>query len=223
MSQSLCSRCISRSFLSVESSAASSQSVTAVQRAAFSSTSSLKANPPKKKGAVARPTSRQGTTLRLNKNKRDTTGRPPAVGERKALRKKIVLSNTNAIEIKGLQDLNRENGKAVKLAEFEGQVLGLTDANVSALRTLEAFKHTQAWNLFRRPATVIRKETVEIAKAMEAVAGGEDGKAKQVVKRILFGEQGSGKTVLQLQAMAIALNKGWVVIHLPNGMLLRYG
>jgi RecA/RadA recombinase len=35
----------------------------------------------------------------------------------------------------------------------------------------------------------------------------------------VFGKQGSGKTVLQMQAMAMALNKGWVVIHLPNGML----
>jgi small subunit ribosomal protein S29 len=202
MSQSICSRCISR-----------------VQRAAFSTSPSLAANPPKKKGAVAKPTSRQGTTLRLNKNKRDTTGRPPAPGERKALRKKVVLSNTNAIEVKGLQELNRENGTAARLAELEGQVLTLTDANVEALRSLEAFKHTQAWNLFRKPATVIRKDTVEIAKALEAAEGGEDGKAKEAVKKVLFGEKGSGKSVLQLQAMALALNKGWVVIHIPNGML----
>jgi small subunit ribosomal protein S29 len=217
MSQSICSRCISRSYLSIETS---SPSINAVQRAAFSTSPSLAANPPKKKGAVAKPTSRQGTTLRLNKNKRDTTGRPPAPGERKALRKKVVLSNTNAIEVKGLQELNRENGTAARLAELEGQVLTLTDANVEALRSLEAFKHTQAWNLFRKPATVIRKDTVEIAKALEAAEGGEDGKAKEAVKKVLFGEKGSGKSVLQLQAMALALNKGWVVIHIPNGMLV---
>jgi small subunit ribosomal protein S29 len=216
MSQSICSRCISRSYLSIETS---SPSINAVQRAAFSTSPSLAANPPKKKGAVAKSTSRQGTTLRLNKNKRDTTGRPPAPGERKALRKKVVLSNTNAIEVKGLQELNRENGTAARLAELEGQVLTLTDANVEALRSLEAFKHTQAWNLFRKPATVIRKDTVEIAKALEAAEGGEDGKAKEAVKKVLFGEKGSGKSVLQLQAMALALNKGWVVIHIPNGML----
>jgi small subunit ribosomal protein S29 len=129
-----------------------------------------------------------------------------------------VLSNTNALEVKGLQELNRENGKAARIAGLEGQVVALTDANVSALRTLEAFKHTQGWNLFRRPATVVRKETVEIAKALEDVEGG-DGESKKVVKRIVFGKQGSGKTVLQMQAMAMALNKGWVVVHLPNGML----
>lgn len=214
MSQSICSRCISRSYLSIEASTISSPTVNAVQRAAFSTTPSLAANPPKKKGAVAKPASRQGTTLRLSKNKRETTGRPPAPGERKALRKKVVLSNTNALEVKGLQELDGQNGNAAKLAEFEGQVLGLTDANVEALRALEAFKHTQAWSLFRRPATVIRKDTVAIAKALEDAEGG-----KKVTKRVLFGEQGSGKSVLQLQAMALALNKGWVVIHIPNGRL----
>jgi small subunit ribosomal protein S29 len=217
MSQSICTRCISRSYLSIETSATSSPSFNVVQRVAFTTSPSLAANPPKKKGAVA-PSTRQGTTLRLNKNKRETSGRPPAPGERKALRKKIVLSNTNALEVQGLQELNKENGTASKLAELEGQVLGLTDANVEALRSLEAFKHTQAWNLFRRPATVIRKDTIEIAKALEAAEGGEDReKAKEVVKRVLFGEKGSGKSVLQLQAMALALNKGWVVIHIPNG------
>jgi small subunit ribosomal protein S29 len=216
MSQSICSRCISRSYLSIEASAISSPTVNAVQRAAFSTTPSLAANPPKKKGAVAKPAQRQGTTLRLSKNKRETTGRPPAPGERKALRKKIVLSNTNALEVKGLQELDEQNVKAAKLAELEGQVLGLTDANVEALRALEAFKHTQAWNLFRRPATVIRKDTVEIAKALEDAQSG-----KKVAKKVLFGEKGSGKSVLQLQAMALALTKGWVVIHIPNGMLKR--
>ena len=214
MSQSICSRCISRSYLSIEASTISSPTVNAVQRAAFSTTPSLAANPPKKKGAVAKPASRQGTTLRLSKNKRETTGRPPAPGERKALRKKIVLSNTNALEVKGLQELNGQNGTAAKLAEFKGQVLGLTDENVEALRALDAFKHTQGWNLFRRPATVIRKDTVAIAKALEDAEGG-----KKVAKRVLFGEKGSGKSVLHLQAMALALNKGWVVIHIPNGML----
>jgi len=217
MSQSFCSRCLSRSYLSIESSAASSPSLNAVQRAAFSTSSALAKDPPKKKAAALPSSSRQGGTLRLSKNRREVTGRPPAPGERKAARKKLVLSNTNALEVKGLKELNRENGKAAKIAELEGQVVALTDANVGALRTLEAFKHTQGWNLFRRPATVVRKETVEIAKAMEDIEGGEDGKAKKVVKRIMFGKQGSGKTVLQMQAMALALNKGWVVIHLPNG------
>ena len=94
----------------------------------------------------------------------------------------------------------------------------MTDANVEALRLLEAFKHTQGWNLFRRPATVVRKDTVAIAKALEDAEGGADGKAKKVIKKVLFGEKGSGKSVLQLQAMALALNKGWVVVHIPSGM-----
>ena len=189
-----------------------------MQRAAFSTSSALAKDPPKKKASAAPSSARSGGTLRLSKNKREVTGRPPAPGERKAARKKLVLSNTNALEVKGLQELNRENGKAAKIAELEGKVVALTDANVSALRTLEAFQHTQGWSLFRRPATQVRKETVEVAKALEEVEGGEEGAAKKVVKRIVFGKQGSGKTVLQMQAMALALNKGWVVVHLPNGM-----
>lgn len=218
MSQSICSRCLSRNFLSLETSTAS-PSANAVQRAAFSTTSTLAANPPKKKAAVTTSGGmRQGTSLRLNKNTRETSGKPPAPGERKALRKKVVLSNINALEVKDLQELNWENSKSEKLAELEGQVVGFIDASVSSLRTLNAFKHTQAWHLFRKPATVVRKETVELAKALEAVEGNGDAKATKVVKKILFGEQGSGKTVLQMQAMAMALNKGWVVIHLPDGM-----
>lgn len=219
MSRSICSRCLSRSHFTLETSASSPLPLNTAQRAAFSTTSALAANPPKKKGPVtAKPASRQGKTLRLNKNVRESTGKPPAQAERKAFRKKIVLSNTNALEVQGLQDLNLENSSTEKLAQLEGQVLALTDAQVSALRTLDVFKPTQAWNLFRKPATVIRKETVEIAKALESAQGGENANAKQVVKRILFGEKGSGKTVLQLQAMALALNKGWVVLHFPNGM-----
>lgn len=134
------------------------------------------------------------------------------------MRKKLVLSNTNALEVKGLQALNKDNSKSENLAKLEGQVVALADASVDALRTLGAFKHTQAWHLFRKPATVVRKETVEMAKALEAAEGNGNAKAAKTIKKILFGEQGSGKTVLQLQAMALALNKGWVVVHLPDGM-----
>lgn len=212
----MCSRCLSRSYLSIESSAASSPSLNAVHRAAFSTSSALAANPPKKKSVSAAPSTRQGGTLRLNKNKRETSGRPPAPGERKALRQKLVLSNTNALEVEGLQNLDRESSNAAKLAELEGQVLGLTDANISALRTLDAFKLTQAWHLFKRPATVVRRETVQLAEELERSENPEAHRSSR--PWVLYGEKGSGKSTLQLQAIAMALNKGWVVIHIPNGM-----
>lgn len=215
MSHSICSRCLSRSLASIEIS--SSTSLSSAQRSAFSTTSALSANPPKKKNVSAKPSARQGRTLRLSKNKRETTGRPPAPGERKAVRKRIVLSNTNALEVKGLQDLDWENGRSTKLAELEKQVLGLTNDTVDALRALEAFEHTQGWNLFRRPATLVRKETVEMARALEGAEGNE-GAEKKAVRKVLFGEKGSGKSVLLLQAQAMALQRGWIVVHLPNGM-----
>lgn len=214
MSQSICSRCLSRSLASIESN--SSTSLSSAQRSAFSTTSALSAQPAKKKSVSAKPSARQGRTLRLSKNKRDTTGRPPAAGERKAIRKRIVLSNTNALEVKGLKDLDWENGRSAKLAELENQVVGLTNDTVDALRALEAFEHTQGWSLFRRPATLVRKETVEMARALEGAEGNE-GAEKKAVRKILFGEKGSGKSVLLLQAQAMALQRGWIVVHLPNG------
>jgi len=131
--------------------------------------------------------------------------------------KRIVLSNTNALEVKSLQDLDWENGRSTKLAELENQVLGLTNDTVDALRAVESFEHTQGWSLFRRPATLVRKETVEMARAIE-VAEGNEGAEKKVVRKVLFGEKGSGKSVLLLQAQAMALQRGWIVVHLPNGM-----
>jgi small subunit ribosomal protein S29 len=211
MSQSICSRCLSRSFQSLDiASTTSLSSSSTLQRAAFSTTPRASAAVTKKK-PTAKPSTRQGKTLRLSKNKRDVGGgRPPAPGERKALRKRIVLGNPNALEVQGLQSLQGEYLSSQKLADVEGRVLALADKDVEALKALEAFKHTQGWHYFRKPTTLVRKDTVRLAETMES--GGE---AKRC---FLFGEKGSGKSVLQLQAMALALQKGWVVVHLPNGV-----
>jgi small subunit ribosomal protein S29 len=37
------------------------------------------------------------------------------------------------------------------------------------------------------------------------------------VRRVIYGERGSGKSVLALQAKAMALLKGWIVVHIPEG------
>ncbi|TKA25880.1 hypothetical protein B0A50_05635 [Salinomyces thailandicus] len=179
--------------------------------AAFSTSAALSANPPKKKGVVAKPAARTGRTLRLSKNTRTATARPPAPGERRALRKRVVLSNTNALEVRGLADLSTQNASRLREMGFEGQVLGLSNDSVDALRALEAFKATQGWSLFRRPASLIRRETVELAECMDGVA-----QQKHVERRMLFGERGGGKSVLQLQAMAMAYLRGWIVVHFPE-------
>jgi len=207
MSSSICLRCLKRSLVPIDSSLPPN----AAQRAAFSTSPSLSANPPKKKSVVAKPAARSGRTLKLAKNKRAVTARPPAPGERKALRKRVVLSNTNALEVQGLQDFTAGNTTGTKSKLSEGKVLGLGNDTVDALRALEAFKPTQGWSLFRRPATLVRKETVELARLLEGIKDG-----KKVERRLLFGEKGSGKSVLVLQGMAMAYLKGWVVVHFPD-------
>ncbi len=135
----------------------------------------------------------------------------PAPGERKAIRKRIVLSNTNAFEVRGLQDWNAENWAGDELV---GQMVGLPGPVVDSLRAIDAFKPNQSWGFFRRPASLVRKETMEFARHMEEL---ERSKKKTTLRSMIIGEKGCGKSVLLLQAQAMAFLKGWVVIHIPEG------
>ncbi|KAK4541534.1 hypothetical protein LTR36_007831 [Oleoguttula mirabilis] len=212
MSSSICLRCLKRSLVPIEASLPP----TAAQRAAFSTSPSLSANPPKKKGAVGKPVVRAGKTLKLAKNKRASTVRPPAPGERKALRKRVVLSNTNALEVPGLQDLTTDNVDGGAVKGMRGTVVGLGNDTVDALRALEAFKPTQGWSLFRRPASLVRRETAELAELLQAVKESDGQGQQQVERRVVFGEKLSGKSVLLLQGMAMAYLQGWLVVHYPD-------
>ena len=138
-------------------------------------------------------------------------GKRPAVGERKALRKRIVLSNTNALEVHGMQDIT---AASIVDESLKGQVLGIPGPVVDQLRAVEAFKVPQSWALFRRPAMLIRQETVNFGKEMEQI---EQDKTKSI-RRVLVGDRGSGKSLMLLQAMTMAFLKKWVVINIPNGI-----
>ena len=182
------------------------------QITAFTTTATLNVNPPKKKapGGRAKDPSRGGKQTFTRKKKKVESldrSRRPAIGERKALRKRVVLSNTNALEIDGLQDISMEKLMDEKL---QGQVLGIPGEVVDQLRAVEAFKVAQGWGLYRRPAMLVRRETGEYARMMENLG-------KETKRRVLVGERSSGKSVMLLQAMAIAFLKGWVVINLPEG------
>ena len=204
----MCLRCLKRSLVPAEPILPAS----AIHRAAFSTTSpSLAA--PKTGGSKVKPAAKSGKTLRLSKNTRASTARPPAVGERKALRKRVVLSNTNALDIQGLPDLTTDSVSGGKLRELQGKVAGFGNDTVDALRALEAFKPTQGWSLFRRPASLVRRETVEVAELLQAI---QDSNGQQVERIVVFGEKVSGKSVLLLQGMAMAYLKGWVVVHYPE-------
>src|SRR5438034_2309205 len=105
----------------------------------------------KSRSADAGPKFREARSARIKKKARREKLRPPAVGERKALRQRIVLSNTNALEVSGLQDLTVENMVDSRL---RGQVLGLPVPLLDLLRAVHAFRPPQGWRLFRRPATL---------------------------------------------------------------------
>ncbi|KAK3167797.1 hypothetical protein OEA41_004243 [Lepraria neglecta] len=183
--------------------------------APFTISASLLALPPKKKGRPAMTEKLvRGAKQTFTKKKKKPTdtnkGRKPAPGERKALRKRVVLSNTNALEVHGLQDVSAES---ITNDGLKGQVLGIPGPIVDRLRAVEAFKVPQGWALFRRPAMLMRKETLEFGKEMEGIAQNEE---KKSIRRVYVGERGSGKTLMLLQAMTMAFLKDWVVINIPN-------
>ena len=186
--------------------------------AAFTTSASLNAEPkkPQKPGMRVMNHKQKGAarTLRIKKKAFVKTGRPPAPGERKALRKRIVLSNTNALEVPGLLKMTPET---VANADNVGQVAEIPGEVVDQLRAVEAFKITQAWKLFRAPSMLVREETVALVKKMEKAAA---EKATDIT--ILDGPRGTGKSMLLLQAMATAFSKGWVVISLPEGKTTHY-
>ena len=145
-------------------------------------------------------------------------GRSMAPGERKAMRKRIVLSNPNALEVEGMSDLSVETMVDSRL---RGSVLGLPLPMIDQLRAVQAFKPKQGWSIFRRPGTVLRRDTIEMGRLFEEISGEtETPKKGKVVKKIISGMKGSGKSVHLLQAMAIGFLKNWVVITVPDGKYL---
>ena len=141
---------------------------------------------------------------------REDRSKKPAPGERKAMRKRIVLSNPNALQVDAMKELDKE--ALGELKELRGQILALQGETVDQLRVAEAFKATQNWALFRRAGTLIRKETLEIADLIDKVEKDKEGE-----RRIIVGERTSGKSLLALQAMSIGFLKGWTVINIPEG------
>lgn len=112
-----------------------------------------------------------------------------------------------------MKDLSKAN---VLSDANEGLVMGLPEPVVDALRNVDAFKTTQGWSFFRRPAVLMRREAIQLAqlfkKAEEAAAGGD----KKTIRRIITGERMSGKTTLLLQGLSTAFLRQWFVINLPE-------
>jgi small subunit ribosomal protein S29 len=179
------------------------------------STTAANARPRKEteKKTGSKDHSRGGKKLQLGKFKKDhiaSKGRSPLPGERKAYRKRITLSNDNAIPVPWLTDLTPE---ALASAENTARVLALPEEVQDQLRAGEAFKPTQCWGMFRKPAVLVRKETVDLANRMQDAAD-----KKQMLRLVVTGDKVAGKSMMLLQAMAHAHLNNWIVIHLPEGM-----
>jgi len=184
--------------------------------AAFSTSAALgKAPATAKKPGVSAEQKRlnqranQTKTLKIKKKVPVKTGKPPMPGERKAMRKRIVLSNTNALEVPDMQDLNAE---MVESEEWVGKVVGLDGKTVDGLRAAEAFKVTQGWGLFRRPGVLVRGESVALGKRLGEWVG-----KKKMLRLVIDGEKGTGKSLMLVWAMATAFVRGWIVVNIPEG------
>ncbi|KIX97859.1 uncharacterized protein Z520_06637 [Fonsecaea multimorphosa CBS 102226] len=215
MSLSICTECLLR--LKLSSSAPRGLAVTAstwTQTTSFHSSAAQYKSPLlKKKVPQAKPTvtrARQSQSARLKKKSRERPKLPP-VGERRAQRRRIILSNTNALPVSDVETWSKENMVDEKSV---GHMMALDGGLLDQLRDSGAFKTTQNWGLFRRPATLIREETLRIAKDMESVK--QEGDKKKVVKHLVIGEKASGKSILMLQAMGMAYMDHWIVLNVPE-------
>lgn len=154
---------------------------------------------------------RKGKSLQLGKFKKDKAekGKSPLPGERKAYRKRITLSNDNAIAVPWLTELGPAD-----LADAQNitKIMSLPEEVQDQLRASEAFKTTQCWGMFRKPSLLVRKETVELANKMQAAA-----EEKNTLRLVVTGEKVAGKSMMLLQAMTHAFLNNWIVIHFPEG------
>jgi small subunit ribosomal protein S29 len=148
--------------------------------------------------------------LILGRKKRNhDKSKPPLHGERKAFRKRIQLSNDNALAVPGLDILSQE---VVVNPDSVGKIFGIPAEIVDKLRTFEAFKPSQNWSLFRSPHTLVRRETVDLATQMKDAI-----EKKETLRLVVRGDRGSGKSILGLQALATGYLNKWVVMNIPEG------
>lgn len=187
----------------------------------FSTTATLaNMKPPKKKGQpktgggapVKKSAKKLGKRLKLKKRAIVKSSRPPAPGERRAVRKRVILSNTNALEVKGVADISHDT---LLDTGYVGTVMGLPGSVVDQLRAVDAFKKTQGWDLFRRPCVLIRKESVDISRMLDSAQ-----RERRTTITIVDGEKGSGKSMLLLHALTTAFMKDWIVVNIPEGNIM---
>jgi len=156
---------------------------------------------------------RAGKRMQLGKFKKKTPtghqGKSPLPGERKAYRKRIQLSNNNALPVAGLEELKPSD---MTKSDNVGKVMSIPGPVLDQLRTVEAFKITQYWGMFRTPSTLLRTETAELTSRMKAAAD-----KKEMLRLVISGDRITGKSLLMLQSLTHAFLNDWIVIHIPEG------
>lgn len=210
MSLSICTSCLARLRIIPITSSFPALSQLPNSISSFHSSAIQQAAVAKKKvkvPGVKTPKLRESRSARIKKKTKDR-GRPPPVGQRKAERKRIVLSNTNALPVEGLEVLSNDN---MADAEKVGQMVSLNGPLLDQLREAKAFKVTQNWGLFRTPSVLLRTEAVELGADVQDVNQG-----KGTLHQLIVGEKASGKSVHLLHAMSLAYANKWVVVNVPD-------
>lgn len=186
--------------------------VTIASSAAFSTSAPALYAAKSNTGMKTQNVVRGGKRMKLGKFKKrkDTDRRgTPLPGERKAFRKRIMLSNNNALPVPGLEELAAASMSDPANA---GRVLAISDELVDQLRAAEAFKPTQAWGLFRHPSILVRAETTDLVNRME-----DHAQKKETLRLVITGDRLSGKSMLLLQSIAHAYLNDWFVVNIPEG------
>ncbi|KAK4681361.1 Putative mitochondrial SSU ribosomal protein S23 precursor [Podospora comata] len=219
MSASNCLRCLGRPSVAGASRGVVVPVFAPRTAAPFSTTAVQNALPAKPKSAEHQDRSvrvyRAGRKMTIKKKNTQDRGKPPLPGERKAFRKKIVLSNDNAFPVPWVTEME---ASSLSNENKVGSIVSLPPALQDQLRATEAFQPTQTWGLFRKPSTLIRKETVELTGKMEKAV-----ENKQTARIVLAGEKISGKSTMLLQAQSHAYLNNWIVIHFPDAQELTNG
>ncbi|KAF3926412.1 hypothetical protein AA313_de0205188 [Arthrobotrys entomopaga] len=184
-SPSACWRCTGRAILQSSARSRSSSTSRLPRTSIVTTTRSLHTTPPFSAGPQKGQHQNQRKIpapkpLNLSAKKKNTRPPPkkPEVGYRRALRKAIVLSNSNAPNL----DLPELTAELLSDTESIGKVFSINVEDLEKLRSLEAFQKRQMWQFFYRPTTFIRNESVGLARAMESVerfTGKEVGEADE--------------------------------------------
>ncbi|GAM89265.1 hypothetical protein ANO11243_073020 [Dothideomycetidae sp. 11243] len=215
MASPICLRCLARPSAGNAPSLAAHLRIAPVS-ASFSTTSALTSSvgkkiPKKKPASLAKPKKGSFVLARRGSRSSGSTASRKDPAAIRAQRKRVVLSNPNALSVTDMQELSVKNA----LSSEEGTILTLSNESIDALRSAEAFKHNQGWNLFRQPSTLVTNQAREVAALIEGI-----NQDRNTHKEVVVGDKGAGKSVLALQAMAFALQAGWVVIHIPEAQEL---